>query len=113
MDTTGDAGLAAARLRGEDPSIDTFRDHESTVIVVGEDQVVPPITGSAVGRSVWDVDGMDKTGGKLKFCDDYTAEDIGADTLLHGAFVWAPARTQRSTRWTTPPPNRRRALSAS
>ena len=83
--------LAAARLRGEDPSIDTFRDHESTVIVVGEDQVVPPITGSAVGRSVWDVDGMDKTGGKLKFCDDYTAEDIGADTLLHGAFVWAPA----------------------
>ena len=33
---------------------------------------------------------MDKTGGKLKFCDDYTAEDIGADTLLHGAFVWAP-----------------------
>ena len=49
------------------------------------------ITGSAVGKSVWDVDGMDKTGGKLKFCDDYTAEDIGADTLLHGAFVWAPA----------------------
>lgn len=82
--------LAAARLRGEDPSIDTFRDHESTVIVVGEDQVVPPITGSAVGKSVWDVDGMDKTGGRLKFCDDYTAEDIGADTLLHGAFVWAP-----------------------
>ena len=34
---------------------------------------------------------MDKTGGKLKFCDDLTAEDIGADTLLHGAFVWAPA----------------------
>ena len=82
--------LAAARLRGEDPSIDTFRDHESTVIVVGENQTVPPITGSAVGKSVWDVDGMDKTGGKLKFCDDYTAEDIGADTLLHGAFVWAP-----------------------
>ena len=83
--------LAAARLRGEDPSIDTFRDHESTVIVVGENQVVPEITGSAVGKSVWDVDGMDKTGGKLKFCDDLTAEDIGADTLLHGAFVWAPA----------------------
>ena len=82
--------LAAARLRGEDPSIDTFRDHESTVIVVGENQTVPPITGSAVGKSVWDVDGMDKTGGRLKFCDDYTAEDIGADTLLHGAFVWAP-----------------------
>ncbi len=83
--------LAAARLRGEDPDIDSFRSHESTVIVVGENQVVPEITGSAVGKSVWDVDGMDKTGGKLKFCDDYTAEDIGADTLLHGAFVWAPA----------------------
>lgn len=83
--------LAAARLRGEDPDIDSFRSHESTVIVVGENQVVPEITGSAVGKSVWDVDGMDKTGGKLKFCDDLTAEDIGADTLLHGAFVWAPA----------------------
>ena len=59
--------------------------------MVGENQVVPEITGSAVGKSVWDVDGMDKTGGKLKFCDDLTAEDIGADTLLHGAFVWAPA----------------------
>ena len=83
--------LAAARLRGENPDIDSFRSHESTVIVVGENQVVPEITGSTVGKSVWDVDGMDKTGGKLKFCDDYTAEDIGADTLLHGAFVWAPA----------------------
>ena len=58
--------------------------------MVGENQTVPPITGSAVGKSVWDVDGMDKTGGRLKFCDDYTAGDIGADTLLHGAFVWAP-----------------------
>lgn len=82
--------LAAARLRGETPDIDSFRTHESTVIVVGENQTVPPITGSAVGKSVWDVDGMDKTGGRLKFCDDYTAGDIGADTLLHGAFVWAP-----------------------
>ena len=82
--------LAAARLRGETPDIDSFRTHESTVIVVGENQVVPEITGSAVGKSVWDVDGMDKTGGRLKFCDDYTEEDIGADTLLHGAFVWAP-----------------------
>ena len=82
--------LAAARLRGETPDIDSFRTHESTVIVVGENQTVPPITGSAVGKSVWDVDGMDKTGGRLKFCDDYTEEDIGADTLLHGAFVWAP-----------------------
>ena len=82
--------LAAARLRGETPDIDSFRTHESTVIVVGANQTVPPITGSAVGKSVWDVDGMDKTGGRLKFCDDYTAEDIGADTLLHGAFVWAP-----------------------
>ena len=50
--------LAAARLRGEDPDIDSFRSHESTVIVVGENQVVPEITGSAVGKSVWDVDGM-------------------------------------------------------
>ena len=85
----GQAGSSAAAR--EDPDIDSFRSHESTVIVVGENQVVPEITGSAVGKSVWDVDGMDKTGGKLKFCDDYTAEDIGADTLLHGAFVSAPA----------------------
>ena len=41
--------LAAARLRGEDSDIDSFRSHESTVIVVGENQVVPEITGSAVG----------------------------------------------------------------
>ncbi len=74
---------------------------------------MPEITGSAVGKSVWDVDGMDKTGGKLKFCDDLTAEDIGADTLLHGAFVGRRRRTQRSTRWTTPPPNRRKVWCAS
>ncbi len=42
--------LAAARLRGETPDIDSFRTHESTVIVVGENQTVPPITGSAVGK---------------------------------------------------------------
>ena len=105
--------LAAARLRGETPDIDSFRTHESTVIVVGENQTVPPITGSAVGKSVWDVDGMDKTGGRLKFCDDYTAGDIGADPCCTVRSSGRRCRTRRSTRWITPPPNRRRALSAS
>ena len=41
--------LAAARLRGEDPDIDSFRSHESTVIVVGEIRSCPksPVPQSA------------------------------------------------------------------
>ena len=55
--------LSAARLRGEDPGIDDFRTRESSVIVVGKDQAIPQVEGSALGKSIWDVDGLAKTGG--------------------------------------------------
>lgn len=83
--------LSAARMRGEDPQLDNFRTHENTVITTGEKQEVPPIKGTAVGKSVWDVDGEKKVTGSLRFCDDYEADEFGEDQMLYGAFVWAPA----------------------
>jgi aerobic-type carbon monoxide dehydrogenase small subunit (CoxS/CutS family) len=83
--------LAAARLRGEACELESVRTHEHTNIVIGKDQVVPEIEGSAVGRSVWDVDGVAKVTGALKYCDDFEADVFGEETMLHGAFVWAPA----------------------
>lgn len=82
--------LAAARLRGEDVSLEDVRTRERTTVIAGKDQVVPAIQGRAVGKSVWDVDGPAKVTGALKFCDDYEAADFGAEQMLHGAFVWAP-----------------------
>ena len=82
--------LAAARLRGEVCEAENVRAHEETAIVVGKDQVVPAIDGSAVGRSVWDVDGVSKVTGTLKYCDDFEEDEFGEDAMLHGAFVWAP-----------------------
>lgn len=82
--------LAAARIRGEACTPESVRTHEHTDIVIGKDQVVPEIEGSAVGRSVWDVDGVAKVTGALKYCDDFEADEFGEDAMLHGAFVWAP-----------------------
>jgi len=82
--------LAAARLRGEDISLADVQVNDPTVILVGRDQVVPEIDGRWVGRSVWDVDGMDKVSGRLKYCDDFEAEEFGEDSMLHAAFVFAP-----------------------
>lgn len=82
--------LAAARLRGEECEPESVRTHEHTSIVIGKDQVVPEIEGSAVGRSVWDVDGVAKVTGALKYCDDFEADEFGEESMLHGAFVWAP-----------------------
>lgn len=90
--------LAAARLRGEPVSPQDVRTHETSRIITGKGQVVPPIRGSAVGKSVWDVDGPAKVTGALKFCADYGAEDLGAEQMLHGAFVWAPAPRARINR---------------
>lgn len=90
--------LAAARLRGEAVGIEAFRDHEKTSIVIGKDQVVPPIKGTAVGKSVWDVDGFEKVTGALKFCDDYEAGEFGESEMLYGAFVWAPVPHARINR---------------
>ena len=61
-----------------------------TEIVTGKGQIVPEIEGRFVGKSVWDVDGLAKTAGTLKYCDDYEADEFGEDTMLHGAFVFAP-----------------------
>lgn len=83
--------LAAARLRGEAPTLETVRTQEHTSIVRGTDQDLPPIAGRTVGQSVWDVDGPAKVRGALKFCDDFESDEFGEAEMLHGAFVWAPA----------------------
>ena len=36
------------------------------------------------------MDGLAKTAGTLKYCDDYEADEFGEETMLHGAFVFAP-----------------------
>ncbi|MCD8362616.1 MAG: molybdopterin-dependent oxidoreductase [Lachnospiraceae bacterium] len=82
--------LAAARLRGEDVSLSDVQWNDATVTVTGEGQTVPELKGRWVGRSVWDVDGLKKTGGTLKYCDDYEAADFGEEVMLHGAFVFSP-----------------------
>ncbi len=83
--------LSAARLRGEEVSVTDVRNHESTTIVAGTDQVIPAIDGTSVGKSLWDVDGIKKASGTLNYCDDFEAEEFNAEKMLYGAFVWAPA----------------------
>ena len=82
--------LAAARLRGEDVPLTAVQVNDPTEIVTGKGQIVPEIEGRFVGQSVWDVDGLAKTAGTLKYCDDYEADEFGEETMLHGAFVFAP-----------------------
>ena len=82
--------LAAARLRGEDVPLAAVQVNDPTEIVTGKGQIVPEIEGRFVGQSVWDVDGLAKTAGTLKYCDDYEADEFGEETMLHGAFVFAP-----------------------
>ncbi len=82
--------LAAARLRGENVPLTAVQVNDPTEIVTGKGQIVPEIEGRFVGQSVWDVDGLAKTAGTLKYCDDYEADEFGEDTMLHGAFVFAP-----------------------
>ena len=82
--------LAAARLRGEDVPLTAVQVNDPTEIVAGKGQIVPEIEGRFVGQSVWDVDGLAKTAGTLKYCDYYEADEFGEETMLHGAFVFAP-----------------------
>ena len=82
--------LAAARLRGEDVPLTAVQVNDPTEIVAGKGQIVPEIEGRFVGQSVWDVDGLAKTAGTLRYCDDYEADEFGEETMLHGAFVFAP-----------------------
>ena len=87
--------LAAARLRGEDVPLAAVQVNDPTEIVTGKGQIVPEIEGRFVGQSVWDVDGLAKTAGTLKYCDDYEADEFGEETMLHGAFVFAPVAHAR------------------
>ena len=82
--------LAAARLRGEDVPLAAVQVNDPTEIVAGKGQTVPEIEGRFVGESVWDVDGLAKTAGTLRYCDDFEADEFGEETMLHGAFVFAP-----------------------
>ncbi|SDP72524.1 molybdopterin-dependent oxidoreductase [Desulforhopalus singaporensis] len=58
---------------------------EETTIVIGEtgaDMVAP--RGIAMGKALWDMDGIDKANGSLKYTDDYEMP-----SMLHGAVVWS------------------------
>ena len=83
--------LASARLRGEDPSLAEVSICDRTEILTGKDFTLPEIEGRFVGKTVWDVDGPAKVTGALRYCDDLEAEEVGAEPMLHGAFVFAPA----------------------
>jgi len=79
--------LAAARLRGEDPSVDDMRTWENLEIVKyeGEDDVTAQdLTDRHIGRCAIDIDGPAKVTGALPF----TCDRADADTL-YGAFVWS------------------------
>lgn len=106
--------LAAARLRGEDVPLTAVQVNDPTEIVTGKGQIVPEIEGRFVGKSVWDVDGLAKTAGTLKYCDDYEADEFGEDTMLHGRVRFrARAARAPSTRWIIPRRSPRPALRAS
>lgn len=77
---------AAAKMRGENPSKDDYRTLEKSSIVAGEQrQDVETPKGRVFGKRLWDVDGVAKVTGALKFAADYETED-----MLYGALVWAP-----------------------
>ena len=82
--------LAAARLRGEEISYDVVRNHEKTVILEAKDPHVAEPIGITVEKRVWDVDGPLKVSGRLKYCDDFEADEFSEEKMLYGAFVWAP-----------------------
>lgn len=77
---------AAAKMRGENPSRDAYRTLEKSSIVAGEQRKdVETPEGRVLGKRHYDVDGVAKVTGALKFAADYESEG-----MLYGAFVWAP-----------------------
>lgn len=106
--------LAAARLRGEDPDIDSFRSHESTVIVVGENQVVPEITGFR-GRQVGL--GCGRHGQDRRQTEILRRPHRGGHRRGYPAArcicLGAGAARKDQRGGTTPPPNRRKVWCAS
>ena len=78
--------LAAARLRGEEPSQDEIRFLEHSTISLGEHEEQEPQEHRVLGKSIWDMDGPAKADGTLAYCGDLARKD-----MAYGAFVWAPA----------------------
>ena len=79
--------LAAARLRGEDPDLESMRTLERIELVTYSDPADATaigLTGRHVGKSRTDCDGAQKVRGTLP----YTC-DRGDDSTLYGAFVWS------------------------
>lgn len=74
--------LAAARLCGEDVPLTAVQVNDPTEIVTGKGQIVPEIEGRFVGQSVWDVDGLAKTAGTLKYATTTKPMNSGEDTML-------------------------------
>lgn len=77
--------LAAARMRGENPTVAEIKTMERTTIVQSnQEHDVTTSKGKFVGKAIWDTDGVAKAKGTLVFTDD--CEMPG---MLYGAFVWA------------------------
>ena len=78
--------LAAAWLRGEEPSQEEIRFLEHSTISLGEQEAQEPQKYRVLGQSIWDLDGPGKADGTLAYCGDMVRKD-----MVYGAFVWAPA----------------------
>ena len=79
--------LAAARLRGEDPSVESMRTLETIDIVKYHedgDPTAADLTGRHIGKCSIDADGPDKVRGTLPFTCDRADEET-----LFGAFTWS------------------------
>ena len=79
--------LAAARLRGEDPTFDQIRTMENIEIVTYTapgDPTAADLTGRHIGKSKTDYDGTQKVCGTLPYTCDRADEKT-----LYGAFVWS------------------------
>lgn len=78
--------LAAARIRGEEPTHEEIRFLEHSTISLGEQEEQEPQEYRVLGQSIWDLDGPGKADGTLAYCGDMARKD-----MAYGAFVWAPA----------------------
>ena len=67
--------LAAARLRGEEPSQEEIRFLEHSTISLGEQEKQEPQEHRVLGKSIWDLDGPAKADGTLAYCGDLVRKD--------------------------------------
>jgi CO/xanthine dehydrogenase Mo-binding subunit/aerobic-type carbon monoxide dehydrogenase small subunit (CoxS/CutS family) len=76
--------LAARWLSGEENAVVTNAMEKTTIVTgtTGAEMEVPQ--GKAMGISVWDMDGIAKARGTLKYTDDYVLP-----SMLYGGVIWS------------------------